>query len=297
MGGGSVELETTTLKKVKLTVLGTGSRGRLRSGDIDGPGKPALGDSFGRQRTFIATVCGFPDREAERDAAGAGFTASCQQRGFVIPFTEPISALIIQRGPQMRGEIKTKARPIVELLYDLKANDSKSEMRARVEHLLDRFSFVYQDPSSRKGIFDHEAIKLIIAKVWFHNKHAEGIKNPAFSDGGIPLVTMALVLTAIENVLDEWITGEHINIPFSSHSYRAKYESHLKTLTDFAAHTQDKQIVPQLRQRLLTYARRYAQVDEPATVQRSGLSITDFDAAAEEWAEVAEGSGTSAGTA
>ncbi|KAI0696363.1 hypothetical protein BC835DRAFT_1230411, partial [Cytidiella melzeri] len=281
----TTELETTVVvKKAKLTLTGTGSRGRIQSADVNGPGKPVVDNTCTTFRAFIATQMSFPDNAQEVQAIAAAWRQACQKAGIVIDFVEDIRLLVAQRGPQMRGEVKTKARAIVELLFGLKAEDNKRDTRDCVEKLLDRFNFVFKEPEARKGMYGHLVIQTIINKVWFGNRNADGVRHPSYSqDGRIPLVTIALVLTAVENVLDEWLTGEHVDIPFSAHGYREKFNVNLKTLKDFAEHTQALGIVTQLRKRLLNTARRYAKVDENTLEERPGLVTSDFEAARREW--------------
>ena len=59
----------------------------------------------------------------------------------------------------------------------------------------------------------------------------------------------------IENNLDEWITGEHVPVPFSQNTYEQKYLAHVKRLKDFDARTKEANIVPRIRRHLLKMAR------------------------------------------
>ncbi|KAJ8456591.1 hypothetical protein ONZ45_g18660 [Pleurotus djamor] len=180
----------------------------------------------------------------------------------------------------MRGELKTKARPIIELSYGLIAEDNRIKTREHIERLLSQYTFVFQDTVARTGMYMNDIIQTIINKVWFSNKKADGAKHPSFSDDdGIPLITLQMLL--VENVLDEWLTGEHVDMPFSAHNYRDKYHVHLQTLLNFQAHA--SRVVLQLRKRLLTNARRHAKVDETSAEPRPGLDVNDFEAALLEW--------------
>ena len=59
----------------------------------------------------------------------------------------------------------------------------------------------------------------------------------------------------IENNLDEWVTGEHVSVPFSQNAHENKYTTHLKHLKDFDARTKDANIVPRIRKHLLRMVR------------------------------------------
>jgi hypothetical protein len=109
--------------------------------------------------------------------------------------------------------------------------------------------------------------------MWFKNKWDEGAIHQEFSDNGIPLPSIALILTAIcvlfnhntiitndslmqvECVIDEWQTGKHVDVPFSVAGYHSKYDAHIKTLNEFNNHTKEANIVPRLCQQLLKRAR------------------------------------------
>jgi len=58
----------------------------------------------------------------------------------------------------------------------------------------------------------------------------------------------------IENNLDEWVTGEHVDVLFSANAYKKKYHSHLKRLTDFDEKTCNADIIPRLCMHLLKMA-------------------------------------------
>lgn len=58
-----------------------------------------------------------------------------------------------------------------------------------------------QDPKARTGIYESPIIQEIINITWFANKSDEGIEYGAYFQNGIPLVTIALVLTAVSSFL------------------------------------------------------------------------------------------------
>jgi hypothetical protein len=59
----------------------------------------------------------------------------------------------------------------------------------------------------------------------------------------------------IENNFDEWVTGEHVDVPFTSTTYKAKYQAHLKRITDFEKKTCEADIMPRLLRHMLKGAR------------------------------------------
>lgn len=59
----------------------------------------------------------------------------------------------------------------------------------------------------------------------------------------------------IQNNLDEWVTGEHVDVPFTATAYKAKYRAHLKFIIDFEKKTHDANIIPRLLRHMLKVAR------------------------------------------
>jgi hypothetical protein len=119
------------------------------------------------------------------------------------------------RASQVRGYLKTTARPLVEAVYGINPNAPKRDIRNLVEDLLSRNNFIYkvhqilfvfsllsffslQDVKERKGIYRHPAFQTIINKTWFKNKSDDGVIHPKFSEGGmLSKVTKALTITVV----------------------------------------------------------------------------------------------------
>ena len=59
----------------------------------------------------------------------------------------------------------------------------------------------------------------------------------------------------IKNNLDKWVTGDHVDVPFTATAYKAKYSAHLKFITDFEKKTRDANIIPCLFKHMLKVAR------------------------------------------
>ncbi len=51
----------------------------------------------------------------------------------------------------------------------------------------------------------------------------------------------------MENAIDEWSSGTHVVVPFSSADYRAVYQSHLSMLKTFNEATQHVKILEKLQ--------------------------------------------------
>ncbi|GLB43996.1 hypothetical protein LshimejAT787_1501800 [Lyophyllum shimeji] len=276
---------STTVVVKKAKVENSGSRGRVCARDLDAMSKNCIAGAIAGYRAWNSTQQPYPSTLEDRDKAGELWRVVCTDKGVRIEFDEDILKLITARGAQNRGQLKTIARPIVQSLFGLNTEINERETRAWVEDLLDRGAFLYKDPKARTGLFLPPVLQIIMNKTWWKNKNDEGVVRPEFSDGGrgVPLVTIALVFTVVENCLDEWVTGQHIDVPFSVAAYQSKFEVHLKALLDFEESTRDANIVLRLRKHLLANARKHAKVDDPSRVQGSQLGALDFEAAKKEW--------------
>ncbi|GLB44043.1 hypothetical protein LshimejAT787_1502270 [Lyophyllum shimeji] len=252
--------------------------------DFDQLSKTILEVAISAYRARIATEEPYPERLVDRDWAADTWIEACHAQGVQIEFDEDIERLITSRSSQCRGQLKTNCRALMPLLYGLDSDIGKRENRDNVEDLLNRSAFLYKDPKKRTGFLLHPIIPTVINKTWFKNKNDEGIVHSCFSEGGIPLVTIALVATAVECCLDEWQSGEHVDVPFSAAQYQAKYNAHMTTLVNFEAKTKEANIIPRLRQHLLKKAMKHAKVDETASsTQTVELADADIEAAKKEW--------------
>ncbi|KAF8488237.1 hypothetical protein JB92DRAFT_3017747 [Gautieria morchelliformis] len=182
--------------------------------------------------------------------------------------------LIRQRGSQVRGEVKRNGRPVATLHYGFSSSpDSahRSQMATLAQTLTNKHTLVYRDHEARKGLFETPCLIHILQTQWFSDPHDEGVAFHLYFNP-IPLPTMALVFTAIENCIDEWKDGQLKAVDFTEKSYREKYLAHLTNLKGWRGH-----------QRLHDEARTHSGagiLQEEG--QLSGLTNDDFDEAAQE---------------
>ncbi|PSR70827.1 hypothetical protein PHLCEN_2v13268 [Hermanssonia centrifuga] len=197
-----------------------------------------------KYRCGISTLAAFPDNPTHADdmAASSWFTA-CKDSHFLrtsdpLPITEDDVKVIKSRAPQIRGEVKIAARGSVKTGYGFFTHDGKDETikKNRELHalLVTDGAFTWTNPhnvGARGTAYRHPVILDVIIKSWFSNRKDEGITEDSyFNAPGIPLVTIALVLAAIQNSLDEWREGVFKSMDFTDKDYAKKYREHLKTL-------------------------------------------------------------------
>ncbi|EPQ55315.1 hypothetical protein GLOTRDRAFT_22902, partial [Gloeophyllum trabeum ATCC 11539] len=90
--------------------------------------------------------------------------------------------------------------------------------------------------------------------IWFHNKRDTGVRYSECFKRGIPLVTIALVLTAVQAVLEEWTTGLRVQSEFSERAYKEAFEKHWRRLEKFRKDTRQLRVLKHIRMQLLMNA-------------------------------------------
>ncbi|KAJ3487511.1 hypothetical protein NLI96_g3485 [Meripilus lineatus] len=120
----------------------------------------------------------------------------------------------------------------------------------------------------RGTLFENVIFGEVICKAFFR-QHGQsmGIKYAAYfnEDGGIPLVTLALIATTVHCAINEWDAGVHRNVDFTEIEYGPLYRSYLSTLEDWRRFTSTcSETTKKLQQRILSNCRASA----GATIQK-----------------------------
>lgn len=66
-----------------------------------------------------------------------------------------------------------------------------------------------QDPTACSGIYESPVIQEIINVMWFANKRDKGVVYGSYFKSGIPIVTIALVLTVVCYFLSNLLTNTY----------------------------------------------------------------------------------------
>ncbi|KAJ7454204.1 hypothetical protein FB451DRAFT_1049776, partial [Mycena latifolia] len=106
---------------------------------------------------------------------------------------------ITNRGSHLRGELKTKMRPRVELTYGFTSGENKKTIarnRQLAEDLKENLTFTFKDIKERKGIYRHPLFQKTINAMWFANRRDEGPTYPEFFNP-FPAEGLALVFTVV----------------------------------------------------------------------------------------------------
>ncbi|KAI5980544.1 hypothetical protein EDD15DRAFT_2121324, partial [Pisolithus albus] len=211
-----------------------------RAKDYDDMTQEFVTAAVAEYRARLCAQSPMPDHSQESSLLAASWAKACQVTGVKLTRSPDISKLITSCGSQVRGELKTKLRPLVEVMFGFHSSQSKSAIkknRSLAEALKEGTNFAFK-VKDRRGFLKAPLIQKIINTMWFANKHDEGVMFPEHFKP-FPYPTLALVLTAIECCIDEWATGKRGDIPFTTQEYRPVYEAYLKCLQDFDYATKD----------------------------------------------------------
>ncbi|KAJ7899473.1 hypothetical protein B0H14DRAFT_3423776 [Mycena olivaceomarginata] len=95
---------------------------------------------------------------------------------------------------------------------------------------------------------------------------------------------LALVLTAIENSIDEFgATGIRSDVPFTANDYRSVYEDHLEALERFENETQPYKILDNILVRMHNVGRFHSGSQPLIVATTSALSLADIKAAIQDY--------------
>ncbi|KAJ6467137.1 hypothetical protein C8R47DRAFT_814645 [Mycena vitilis] len=236
-------------------------------------------------RCYLSTEQAFPDTATENDMVRRAWHEACAEMGEGATLTPPVAKLISSRGSQLRGELKTKIKPLVDIMYGFKSGQNKKTItsnRKLAEDLKDNSRFAFKNAEMQTGLYKHPIIQSTVNAMWFANRRDEGPRHPELF---VRARSVALVLAGVENHIDERLTGVRTDIPFTANDYRSVYEAHVKSLEEIAAHTEKYQVLDRILKRLHSVARFHSGVQPLNTPSTSTFSKQVLDAALKEYEE------------
>ncbi|KIK25342.1 hypothetical protein PISMIDRAFT_97028 [Pisolithus microcarpus 441] len=270
-------LEPTVVKAQKLVE----HEGCLRTRDYDDVTQEFMTTVIGEYCARLCAEAPMPDHIMETNLLDASWVQARKATGVNLARTPQLAKIVTNRGSQVRGQLKTKLRPLVEAIFGFHSSQSKSAIkknRSIVEGLKGGTNFAFKvlpDEDGRRGFLKAPLIQKIINTMWFVNKHDDGVRFHNHLKP-FPYPALALVLTAIECCIDEWMTGTRTDIPFTIQEYRGAYESHLKCLQAFEEATKTYAVLPAICMRLYEVGRVHsgaAPVSAPMEVTVSARVI------------------------
>ncbi|KAJ7761201.1 hypothetical protein DFH07DRAFT_957292 [Mycena maculata] len=260
---------------------------RPRARDFDDRTKEYISFAIDLYRCYLSAKLPFPEHLDEGQLVRRAWDAACAAMGERLTLTPTVSKLISNRGPHMRGELKTKVKAFAEVMYGFKAGNNKKTIafnRKRAEDLKEGSTFAFKNIKEKKGLYKHPILQKTANVMWFANRRDEGVVHPEFFSP-FPVTALALILTVVENTIDEYLTGIRTDVPFTANDYRSVYETHLKSLEEFREHTSKYLLLDKILLRMHNIGRFHSGAQPIAAVTTSALSKEVLDAALKEYEE------------
>ncbi|KAJ7128799.1 hypothetical protein C8R43DRAFT_1134379 [Mycena crocata] len=283
--------DSDDLRSTQVQRINTSGGGRPRAKDLDDHTKEFVIYANTMYRCVLSAINAMPDSATEARLVRGVWNDTCEELGERMILTPAIFKLITARGPQLRGELKNKIKPLTELVYGFKTGQNKKVIafnRKLAEDLKEGSSFAFKHVADKKGLYKHRILQMAINVMWFANRRDEGPCHPEFFQP-FPVKGLALVLTVIENTIDEYLTGIRTDVPFTANEYRTIYQHHIKSLEEFAAHTAEHKILDRILGRMHDEGRFHSGAQPFTSAPTAAFSKAILDAAI---AEDQEGSTT-----
>ncbi|KAJ7808035.1 hypothetical protein B0H14DRAFT_2609234 [Mycena olivaceomarginata] len=125
----------------------TDHQGRPRAKDYDDTTQALIDIASIWFRCLLATKEGFPEHLDEVDMVKLSLAKGEEELKISMPLTPEIAKLIGRRGPQMRGELKTKVRALTELVFGFESGQNRKNVRKNrqlAEDLKDGLGYCYK---------------------------------------------------------------------------------------------------------------------------------------------------------
>ncbi|KAH9916940.1 hypothetical protein B0H21DRAFT_770279 [Amylocystis lapponica] len=189
-------------------------------------------------KLMMCTMNAFPNTQEVDIFALDAWAAACDefnlQHDDIVPDAKSHS-LICNRASQVRGAMKTAARTFVIRQYKFNSDDDPSPdiiaaNRALVETLKFKTSFSHIVPNERTTLCRNPIFASILVDMWFTNMAGDGMRYFRYFGSVAPLVLLALLLTVVENAIDEFQTGSWQLVEFRIPTAKPSYLKHLQML-------------------------------------------------------------------
>lgn len=238
-------------------------------------------------KLLICTRSPFPTAQEGDILAVDAWAAACNELG-VPRDNVPLNLKIKSREQQVRSTLKTIARKYVVKQYHFDNNKSLSSIaieanRVLVESLKVKCAFAHIDKDNLTTLCKNPIFADILEDAWFADAGSDGMRYPAYFGSLIPLVTVALLLTVVENAIDEWTSGQWRLVELRSPVYGPRYLKHLHSLHQWAEYSvQRSQAHICMQRELLQTVRLWASLKNKLTPAAQDDDLSDNDFAASE---------------
>ncbi|KAG2144161.1 uncharacterized protein EDB93DRAFT_1087752 [Suillus bovinus] len=215
------------------------SKGRVAVRDYEVAVQQLIEFSISSFCTRLASEYAYPDHMTQVLWAKEAWKEGCASYEIEIAFNSEIIQIITCRMSHLTSQVKGKVRSLIKNIYGFEHGSResvKSRNRRLARQLKNKFGLCYQVnektkvPRSRpfRMKLNQKAANLL----WYSNKKDEGVMfEKLFTP--FPIPALALVYTAAECCVDEWVDSERTDISFLCGEYKEAYDKHLANLNKF----------------------------------------------------------------
>ncbi|KAI0266652.1 hypothetical protein BGY98DRAFT_912890 [Russula aff. rugulosa BPL654] len=240
------------------------SKGRPKASDYADDVRDVLDNAIMHFKVDLLRVNPYPDRTHELEWAKVGWAAANMMCDLKIAHNSELIKMITCRGSHLRGEIKTKVKPLVASMYGFEVPTSETicaRNRKLVEELKEGYTFLYKtraiDDQPKSGLYEHKIIQAAVNVCFFKNRLDVAIQLSKYFRP-FPCVALMLIFTAIECSIDEWSTGVRTDIHFTTEAYQSVFKEHLLVFNNFADYCRENgcpDLVKKLLERIHDHGR------------------------------------------
>ncbi|KIM82082.1 hypothetical protein PILCRDRAFT_8323 [Piloderma croceum F 1598] len=237
------------------------SKGRPKASDYADDVQDVLDSAITHYKVDLLRFDPYPDRTHELAWAKTSWGTANRVCDLKIAHNGELVKMITCRGSHLRGEIKTKVKPLVASMYSFE----------------EEYAFLYKTRAvgdqPKSGLYEHKIIQTTIDICFFKNRLDVGVQFNMFFRP-FPCIALMLIITAIECAIDEWGTDV--------------FEEHLHVFNDFADYCKENGcpgLVLKLLERMHDHGRIYAGADPLQKEVSRQMAPSAFAAAIAEFNE------------
>ncbi|KAG8778762.1 hypothetical protein FRC12_024834 [Ceratobasidium sp. 428] len=146
---------------------------------------------------------------------------------------------IMTRISHLRSEVKKRIRELVIYLYKFEHGTSKRVMAYNkdIVRRLGHNTFHCRDLVPDKHQYEHKFFRRAICVAFFWSTQSFLLRDPKvlerLEEDGLPLPAVTLVLTMMQESIDEWDTGRHRPRDLNLETQRSIFNAHLQGLVNY----------------------------------------------------------------
>ncbi|KDQ19372.1 hypothetical protein BOTBODRAFT_27963 [Botryobasidium botryosum FD-172 SS1] len=226
------------------------SSSRPKASDYPRDVRAILSLAISIHRSRIASEAPFPDADLEGQIAEEAFQLACRAKKKHCKSDADLIKVITKTTSQMRGELKTIARSMVDLFFGFYDRSTKLRAnRRRYKHLTADHAFLYEDPDKLEAMWCSPILFKLIKRMFFKKKNDDGIRSSEYFNPIKP-PTIALAYAAVRCALDEWSEGVFDPVDFTTAAYKDVYDELRRGLAELAEDPEGERELTNLGQEL-----------------------------------------------